>query len=99
MRPLHVSITEVIVMLDGAEGADKSVFVNLIARIGLVSQLDVYASLTLSPVAAEVFCEYFILTTLDVNDPESTTALVPNVPTNDHCHPVALPVKAGAVYR
>jgi hypothetical protein len=60
-------------------------------------QVEVYSSLTLSPVVAAVFDEYFILTTLEVNDPESITALLPKLPTNDHCHPVAEPVNAGAV--
>ena len=84
-------------MLDGAVGADKSGLVNFNALVGLVPQLEVYATLTLSPVAAAVFNVYFILTIRDVNDPESTTAFVPNTPTKDHSHPVAVPANAGAV--
>ena len=92
-----MSRTEVTVILNGAGGADKSVLVNLSERLALVPQFEVYATLTLSPVAAALFNVYFILTIRDVNDPESTTALVPNAPTKDHSHPVAVPVKAGAV--
>ena len=93
-------LTNVMVGAAGAvEGADNAEFVNRNALIGLVPQLELYATLALSPVAAAVLNVYFILTILEVNEPESTVALVPNVPTKDHCQPVALPVKAGAVYR
>ena len=79
------------------DGADNAEFVNRSALLGLVPQTEVYATLALSPVAAAVFNVYFIFTIRDVNDPESTTAFVPNTPTKDHSHPVALPVNAGAV--
>jgi hypothetical protein len=80
-----------------AVGADNKEFVNRNTLLGLVPQLEVYATLALSPLAAAVFNVYFILTIREVNDPESTTAFVPNTPTKDHSHPVALPVNAGAV--
>ena len=85
------------VILNGADGVDKSVFVSLSDRLALVPQPEVYATLALSPVAAAALDEYFILTTCEVSSPESITALVPNEPTNDHCQPLAVPVKAGAV--
>ena len=85
-------------MLAGAvEGADNAEFVNRNALLGLVPQPEVYATLALSPVAAAAFKSYFILTIREVNDPESTAALAPNVPTKDHCQPVAVPANAGAV--
>ena len=53
-------------------------------RLGLLPQVEVYATRALSPAAAALFKVYFILTTRDCNVPESTTALVPRVPTKDH---------------
>ena len=98
MRPPHVSLTEAIVILNGAVG-DKEVLDKTSERFILFPQPLVYATLALSPVAEAVFNEYFILTMREVKDPESTTALVPNIPTNDHCQPLAFPIKAGALYR
>jgi hypothetical protein len=91
-------LTNVIVGVTGAfDGAINLEFVNFNALLKPVPQPEVYATLTLSLFAAAVFKVYFILTIRDVNDPESTTAFLPNTPTKDHSHPVAVPVNAGAV--
>jgi hypothetical protein len=92
-----VVLTKVMVGALGAlVGADNTALVSITDFLVLFPQPEVYASLTLSPVAAAVFNIYFILTMREVNDPESTTALDPKVPTNVHCHPVAVPDNAGA---
>ncbi len=94
----HTSLTVVIVMLAGAVGNTAAVLVSLRALFKLFPQAEVYATLALSPLAAAVFNVYFIRTIREFKVPESTTAFNPNVPTNDHKYPVAVPVNAGAVY-
>ena len=86
-------------MLAGELGADSSVLVNFNANLEPLPHPEEYASLTLSPVIAAALLRNLTLSVCDVNEPESTSAVEPNVPTNDHAHPVADPVKAGAVYR
>ena len=85
------------VILDGAIKSDKVAFVSFKALFKLFPQAEVYATLALSPVADAVFNVYFIRTIREFKVPESTTAFNPNVPTNDHKYPVAVPVNAGAV--
>ena len=79
-----MSITEVIVMLDGAVGVVNVTLDNLKDLLTLLPQLEVYATLTLSPVEAAALLANFILTMRDVNVPESNTAVNPKVPTNYH---------------
>ena len=89
----------------GAEGADNKVLVNFRLFLKLLPQVDVYKTRALSPVAADALLVNFILTIREVSDPESITALVPNVPTKDHIYPVAATAvvvavgNVGAVYR
>ena len=88
---IAVEVTEV-----GAKGALNNVFVSFAVLLGLLPQEDVYKIRALSPVAAAALLENFMRTIWEVNVPESRTAFVPRVPTKDHCHPVAVPVSAGA---
>ena len=96
MRAPHASLTNAEVIVAGAAGAVNRVFVKLTPLVKLLPHNAEYANLTLSPAIAAAFEVNFIFTTLEVNDPESTTAFAPNVPTKDHCHPVAAPIKPGA---
>jgi hypothetical protein len=79
-------------MLDGVVHVLPKLL-NFVDLFAPVPQSDVYATLTLSPVAAPVYTVNLTTILCDVASPESITAFAPNVPTNDHNHPVA----AGAV--
>jgi len=95
--PPHESLINVIVILDGAVGGVKARLLKMDVLKRLLPHPDVYESLTLSPTAAALLEVYFILIIFDVKDPESIEAVLYKLPTNDHCHPVAPTVKAGAV--
>jgi hypothetical protein len=71
-------------------------FDNLVDLLALVPQPEVNATLTLSPAADAVKTVNLTTITCDVASPESITALPPNVPVNDHNHPVAAGVVAVA---
>jgi hypothetical protein len=59
--------------------------VSFIANLLLLPQLDVYATLMLSPVDAAALLLYLILMICDPNVPESNTPVVPTAPIgNDH---------------
>ena len=88
----------------GAAGEVSNVLVRAADLFTEYPQVDAYATLTLSPADAALLLENFTRITCEVNVPESTTALVPSVPINDHCHPVAATdvvvaaTNAGAAY-
>ena len=71
-------------MLAGVGGKASAAFDKITDLFKLFPHGEVYATLALSPVAAAVFNVYFILTIRESKLPESTVALFPSVPTNDH---------------
>lgn len=72
----------------GAVGLAVVRLLNLAAFASPFPQLDVYITLTLSPINEAESIEYKTLITLEVTSPESITAFAPSLPVNDHNQPV-----------
>ena len=61
------------------------IFVSFVAKTLLLPQLDVYATLMLSPIEAAAVLVYFILMVCEPTVPESKTPVEPTFPIgNDH---------------
>jgi hypothetical protein len=73
----------VMVIDEGAAGADNKVFVSLADFFGLLPQVEVYKTLILSPAEDARLLVNLTLITFEVTVPESIVALVPKVPVND----------------